>query len=460
MIFGIEKRNTSRLAAIDDSGDILSYGDLLDFSQAFIESVKKRTLIFILSENSIGSFAAYTASISNRIVPLILSNKIDRDLLKNLISLYKPEYLWIPDISGGEFNCEVIYSNYNYSLIRTGYKPNDLNDDLALLLPTSGSTGSPKLVRHSYSNITNNAKNVAKFFGLNNNERPIAILPMHYTMGLSVITSHLYAGATILLSKSALTDKSFWDYIKNNKATSFTGVPYSFEVLNRIRVFRMDLPYLRLFTQGGGKLREDLFKEFALFAKNTDRRFIATYGQTEGTARMSYLPAELAVTKTCSIGRAIPNGKLWLVDDHGNEINEKEAVGQLVYSGPNVTLGYADSGVDLIKGDENNGILYTGDIARRDADDCYYIVGRLKRFLKIFGYRIGLDELEEMIKVNLNLDSICQGDDEQLKIKIAEKNMVDRVKKIIVQKTGLFHMAVDIEVVDRIPRNEFGKVQY
>lgn len=460
MIFDIDKRERSAFAAIDDSGQAISYGDLISFSKEFVSAISKRTLIFILSENSIGSFAGYIASLSEKIVPLILSCNTDKELLNNLIKLYKPEYLWIPESMNNDLDYPSVFKKYNYSLQKTNLVSTKLHPELSLLLPTSGSTGSPKLVRHSYSNIINNAKNVATFFEVTKQDRPIAILPMHYTMGLSVIASHLCIGCTILLVNSNLTDKKFWDFIKSNKATSFTGVPYSFEILQKLGIFRMNLPDLKIFTQGGGKLRDELFLEFAEFANKSGKNFIATYGQTEGTGRMTYLPAELATRKTGSIGIAIPNGELSLVDDNGKEILEVEATGQMVYRGPNVTLGYALTGDDLIKGDENNGVLYTGDIAHRDIDGCYYIVGRMKRFLKIYGFRIGLDELEQIIKSAFHIDCLCTGNDDQLKILITDELYKNQVKDLIVEKTGLFHMAINIDVIDEIPKNEIGKTVY
>ena len=133
--------------------------------------------------------------------------------------------------------------------------PPPLYKELSLLLPTSGSTGSSKLVRHSYKNVEANARNVSLLFGLDKHERALATLPIYYTMGLSVISSHIYAGATILLTGKSLTDGKFWTFMKEHRATSFTGVPYSFEVLQKLRFFRMDIPHLQLITQGGGKMK-------------------------------------------------------------------------------------------------------------------------------------------------------------------------------------------------------------
>jgi long-chain acyl-CoA synthetase len=460
MIFNIDRRNPEKLAAIDDSGNSLSNRDLCSFSKSFNTVIGKRALIFILSENTVGSFAGYVASLSNRIVPLILSSSTEKDLLQRLIDIYRPEFIWLPDTIKDGFDFSPVFSSLGYSLLSTKYPSVPLNKDLSLLLPTSGSTGSPKLVRHSYSNVENNARNIAAFFEIQEDDRPMAILPMHYTMGLSVITSHLYAGCTILMAKSNLTDKTFWEFLKSNKASSFTGVPYSFEVLQRLRIFRMDLPYLKILTQGGGRLRDELFREFAEYAEKSGKKFIATYGQTEGTARMAYLPHNLAVSKTGSIGIAIPNGELWLEDEQGKRIEEMESTGQMVYKGPNVTLGYALQAEDLLKGDENQGVLHTGDIARRDADGCYYIIGRMKRFLKIYGFRIGLDEIEQIIKSEFKIDCLCSGNDEHLIILITDESLKKPVHDLIISKTGLFHMAVKVNVVDVIPKNEIGKTIY
>ena len=458
MFLGLDKKNAAHLAAIDDSGQEITYGELAAFAGEFGDAIGKRTLIFIFSENSVGSLAGYTASLSSGIVPLLLGAGTDREQADRFIEIYGPEYLWLPVEKIPRFpGRELILEKFGYGLLKLHDDGCEMHSELSLLLTTSGSTGSPKLVRHSYANVEENAKNVAAFFELDESERAIALLPMQYTMGLSVVTSHLYAGATLLLVKSTMTELPFWNILKKERATSFTGVPYSFEILHKLRFLRMDLPHLKIVTQGGGKLRSDLFREFAEYAERTGKKFIATYGQTEGTARMAYLPADLALSKTGSIGRAIPGGRLFLVDDHGREINEKVAKGEMGYEGPNVTLGYADSRDDLMKGDENNGVLLTGDIAERDADGCYFIVGRKKRFLKLYGLRISLDQIEEMVKTRFPVDCLSVGDDKIMKIFITEKEKLSDVKNYIVEKTGLFHQAVDVEYVEAIPRNEAGK---
>ena len=242
------------------------------------------------------------------------------------------------------------------------------------------------------------------------------------------------------------------------EATSFTGVPYSFDILTKMRFTRMDLPNLKIITQGGGKLTPEMFQSLAQYAFDKGKKFIATYGQSECTARMAYLPAELALTKTCSIGIAEPGGQLSIVDADGKETFEGDATGEMVYRGENVTLGYATSIEDLKKGDENHGIMHTGDLAHRDADGCYFIVGRMKRFLKIFGLRIGLDEVENLIKSQYNTDCYCKGDDEKLIILVTNQSLVDQLPYFIEEKTHLFHKRIEVQLVEVIQRNEAGKV--
>ena len=454
MFLELNKKDLQRIAVIDDGGRSVTYGEICDFAQEFAKHLPQRSLIFLLSENCIGSLLGYTAALSNRIVPLVISAATEEGVYNHLYELYMPEYLWLPQSKAA--GKDVIFSAWDYCLVKTGNPPTPMYEELSLLLPTSGSTGSPKLVRHSYRNIEANADNVRRLFKLDGTEKAMAILPMHYTMGLSVIASHLLAGSTLLLSGRSLLDKGFWATLK--EATSFTGVPYSYEILTKMRFTRMDLPNLKVITQGGGKLTEAMWNTLAQYAQDTGKKFIATYGQSECTARMAYLPAEMAMDKVCSIGKAEPGGQLSIIDDNGNESFEGEAQGEMVYRGENVTLGYATCREDLLKGDENHGVMHTGDLARRDADGCYYIIGRLKRFLKIFGLRIGLDEVERIIKDEFRIDCYCKGNDEKLIVLITDSKLQDALPEFIEEKTHLFHQRIEIQVVKEIFRNEAGKV--
>jgi acyl-coenzyme A synthetase/AMP-(fatty) acid ligase len=460
MYLSLDKKEKTTVAVVCDNGEKVTYGQLCKTVNDFGKDCPKRTLVFLLAENTLGSLLAYIASLSNKLVPLLVSAGMDKVLLNDLIAIYRPEYIWLPKRLAAAFDYLVKYEISNYCLVKTGLSSYPLYEDLSMLLPTSGSTGSSKLVRHSYRNLETNARNVAELFDISSKDRAITSLPMQYTMGLSVINSHLYAGATLLLTNRGLLDAEFWDFLKEEKATVFTGVPYSYELLLKLRFFRMNLPDLRIITQGGGRMSDELFRQCAEYAEKNGKKFIATYGQTEGTARMAYLPAEWAITKTGSIGFAIPNGKLYLVDEQENIIEQTEAEGQMVFKGENVTLGYACCGEDLQKGDENNGVLFTGDLARRDADGCYYIIGRMGRFLKLFGLKVGLDECERIIKSELSIDCVCTGDDSCMYVYITDVQYADTVKTLLEEKTKIIGSAFKVEVIEKIPKNEAGKTLY
>lgn len=457
------KTFSSNTAIIDDSGITMSY-EKVDFeSKRIADAIGKRCLVFSLCENTAGSVLGYIAFINNGIVPVLLNAHLEKELLDNLLKNYCPEYLWVPEAKAAEFpEMEIILTSYGYCLLKTCYdKKYELNAQLCLLLTTSGSTGSPKFVRQSYENVESNARSIVQYLELDATERPITTLPMNYTYGLSIINSHLMVGATLLVTEKGLMQKEFWNFFKEQNATSFGGVPYTYEMLERLRFFRMELPSLRYCTQAGGKLTPELHKKFAEYAENSGKKFIVMYGQCEATARMGYLPAEKSLEKYGSMGIAIPGGKFYLIDSDGHDIKSANVTGELVYEGPNVTLGYAECGEDLILGDERKGILQTGDMAQFDEEGFYYIVGRKKRFLKIYGNRVNLDEIDRMIKAEFNnIDCASAGIDDHMYLFVTDSQIAEDVKKFVVSKTGLNQAAFKTIVIDEIPKNDAGKTLY
>ena len=460
MFLDINKHDKSKTAVKDNENNSLTYGELSEQVEAFSHLLRPRSIIFMLCKNTVGSLVGYLGFVEGNSVPLMLSSKIERELLDELIYEYSPAYLWIPSKLVNEFSYPVRFEKYGFSLLETGNEVYPINDQLPLLMTTSGSTGSPKLVRYKKGNLEVNARNVAKAFGWTVDERPVCDLGMQYTMGLNVINTHLYVGATILLTTYNLMSGDFWDYVKNEKVTNFTGVPFSYDILNRLHFDRMDLPYLKTLSEGGGKLTNERFMQLAKYAKANNKRFIASFGTTETSARMACLPADLALSKTGSIGRAIPEGELFLVDSDGKVLTEPEAEGELCYRGPNVTMGYAVKREELQKGDDFNGEYHTGDLARRDIDGCYFITGRMSRFLKLLSYRISLDQCERMIQEEFGIECACAGTDQRMDIFITDNSKQKEVIDFICEKTNLFKSLFKIYVISEIPRNDSGKIIY
>lgn len=450
-----------KVAVITANNDVYTYQNLIEISDEIYGYINHKTLVFCLCKNQIGSLCGYISFISNKVVPLMLDASLNRELLRSLINTYQPEYLWLPYDIIDEFSFgQLIFSKLDFALIKLEYdKYFTLNDDLALLLTTSGSTGSPKLVRISYNNLKANAESIAEYLSIDKNERPITTLPMSYSFGISIINSHLLKGASILLTSKSLMEREFWDFFKKQKATSLSGVPYTFEILKKLRFFQMDLPSLKALTQAGGKLNNELIKEFAEYSQKYSKQFIVMYGQTEATARMSYLPSKYSLLKIGSMGIPIPGGEFSLIDENSNLIEGSEITGELIYKGKNVSMGYAENGNDLQKSDENLGVLYTGDLAKRDDDNFYYIVGRKKRFIKLFGNRVNLDETEQLLK-SIIPECACSGEDDQMKIYITDKTRTDEVRVFISTKMGIHHSAFIIKHIESIPKNSSGKTIY
>jgi len=457
------KKHSDNIAVIEESGSIVTYGELTEHANNLTDMIPERSLVFCLCKNTIGSLLGYTAFLNAKIVPLMLDESVNKESLDSLIDVYKPQYFWVRSAMIEQFDgCISIYSDFDFTLLKNPYGQRHLlHKDLALLLTTSGSTGSRKLVRQSYQNLKSNTESIVEYLEIDCKERSITTLPMSYTYGLSIINTYLHAGASIIITNKTLVQKEFWNQLKTYSATSFGGVPFTYEMLNKLKFFKMELPLLKVMTQAGGRLTADLHKKFSLYAKETGKRFYVMYGQTEATARMSYLPYNKSLEKCGSIGIAIPNGKFFLVDEENNQITDCDTVGELGYTGENVTFGYAENCKDLTKGDERQGTLLTGDMAKIDEDGFYWVVGRKKRFLKIFGNRVNLDETEELLKTRFSdVELACSGVDDQLYVYVTESGIIDNVRQYLSDKTGLNHISILVKYVNEIPKNESGKTAY
>ncbi len=457
------ERFKDNIAVVDESGLEVTYAELEQFSKEIGNIIPSRSFVFVYCENKAGSVCSYISCLYNSIVVVLVSCGIEKSLNLELLKNYKPNYIFVPN-EKADFvdDFELVYEKYDYCVFCAKEQVDTpVYSELALLLTTSGSTGSPKLVKQSYKNIQSNAEAIVKYLELNSDERPITTLPMNYTYGLSIINSHLEVGATIFMTQKGILQKEFWEFFKKSGATSFGGVPYTYEMLKKLRFFKMDLPTLKTMTQAGGKLSPELHKEFAEYAFENNKKFIVMYGQTEATARMAYLPYEKSIEKYGSMGIAIPGGRFELIDANDEIIEESETVGELVYYGDNVTLGYAEKRDDLIIGDERNGKLITGDMAKRDNDGYYFIVGRKKRFLKIFGNRVNLDECERIIKSEfLDLECACGGKDDKLYIYVTNDDNKKQIIQFISDKLAIHPSGFDVIKIDLIPKNDAGKVLY
>ncbi len=440
----------------------LSYRALAERAAPFSTLCTARALTFVLCDNSADALVGYLGLLGARTVPALFAKGMDSQALASLLHQYRPLYLWLPQQRQQlENHGRALHRVGDYVLVETAHAQDyGLHADLALLLTTSGSTGSPMLVRQSYQNIDSNARAIAHYLEITPADRPITTLPMNYTYGLSIIHSHLLCGCTILLNEAAVVERAFWQRLKAGRATTFGGVPYTYDMLLRLRFQNMELNSLRTLTQAGGKMDAGSARKMAEICAQKGIRFFSMYGQTEATARMSYLPPEQALSKAGSIGRPIPGGSFQLEDGQGGLIAGCDVPGELIYRGDNVSMGYASCAEDLCLPDANQGVLRTGDIAQRDADGLYFIVGRKKRFLKLFGNRVNLDEVEALVR-DMGCEAACVGTDDHLKIYTPQAGEQGAaIRDALCRRTGIHPSALEVCFLDQLPRSENGKILY
>lgn len=440
------EQHGDRIAVILPGGESLAYRELAARADAAWAGVDPGWGVIALEcANTLDNLLAYLGALRAGQPVLLLDATLNDALREQVIAHYCISHVRRPD---GQWHA-------------TGRHAAAVSSELAVLLPTSGSTGSSKLVRLSAGNLQANARSIQDYLNIDSTQRAITSLPIHYSYGLSVVNSHLLAGATLLLTAESVVSRSFWDFFRQHEATSFSGVPTHYEMLKQFRFERMSLPSLQTMTQAGGRLAESTIQWFHDLAVQRDQRFFVMYGQTEATARIAYVPHEALASKIGSVGIAIPGGLLSLVDEQGQVIERAGDVGELRYRGPNVMLGYADGPHDLALGDSQQGVLSTGDLARFDDDGYYYVVGRLKRMIKVFGNRFGLDEMESTLRAD-GWDVVMTGRDDLIVAVLARSDgdACERLRQQIAARYKLNPVAVRVLSVDTIPLSSSGKILY
>jgi len=439
------------IALIDQNGSEITYSQLCLKTKQINKELNRinnnnRLLIFIRCQQNMATVLAITTVLRGNHVAVLIPEAMDETMLSELIDIYLPNIIYHTD-------------DTNQNIENLGNKTHVLHADLCLLLSTSGTTGTPKQVKLSNSNLYENAKSIATYLELSKKDRAITSLPLSYSYGLSVLTSHLYAGASVLVSNASIMTRPFWQQIKQYQVTGLTGVPYTYEIYKKLKLTDRELPFLKTLTQAGGKLAPELVTYFAEYAAETSRRFFIMYGQTEATARMSYLASDQVLKYPNSIGVEIPGGCFELIDIDNQLITTVNKQGELIYKGPNVMMGYANNSDDLACGAELTS-LHTGDIAYRDIEGRYYITGRKSRFIKISGLRINLSDVEKILLEN-GFDSACTGQDDALVIMIkSEDDLSEQVKQIIHERLRIYPGVISVKNTSSFPYNENGKKDY
>lgn len=426
------------------------YRDFLKFEKKF-KNFKSKKLALITAYNSSEFLKIYLTFLRKDIVIMLVDYDINLNDLSKIINTYKPYYIFLRKSSNINLRLYKIVNELDENNIFEIKKEIEYKifKDLSLLLTTSGSTGSKKFVRISKKNLYYNTKSICKYLKIKNNHRTITTLPPNYTYGLSILNTHIYAGASICLNQSSFLEKNFWEIANKYKVNNFGGVPFHFEILKKLKFSKNKIRSLKYITQAGGSLDIQTKKYFANDAKKNNYKFIIMYGQVEATSRISYLPFEKLQNKIESVGVAIPEGS----------INIHPKTKEIIYKGPNVSLGYAVSYKDLHKGDKNKGILNTGDLGKIDSDGYLEIVGRRNRDIKLFGHRVNLDEIENILK-NKGFNNPCIGKNNKLFIFVIKNKNKANILNYLSKKLKIHSTAFKLVKLSQYPLNTAGKISY
>jgi acyl-CoA synthetase (AMP-forming)/AMP-acid ligase II len=447
-----------------------SYGELRDRVSRLSQFLRcpQKALAFCFCRNDLASVSWYLAALESGHAVALLDEGIALEFKSHLVSSYSPDFILASVPANDYANAVDEKPSYravptsedgNYAWRRTITPEQTLHPDLAVLLSTSGSTGSPKFVRLSRKNVMSNAVSICQALGIRAEDRAISSLPFHYSYGLSVLNTHLLAGASEVMTDEGLTSPAFWNVFRSMECSSFAGVPYSYQILKRLDADKLKIPSLRVMTQAGGKLHKDLVAHFHQIMKSRDGQFFVMYGQTEATARIAILPPHFLPEKLGSAGLPIPGGSLTVKID-GTLTTQAHQTGELVYTGPNVMMGYATGREDLGLGDILGGSLETGDSAHLDEDGFVFIEGRMKRDAKVFGLRVNLDEVENLLRVH-GPTAVLAGNDKLL-IFCEYGNAEDfvRFRGDLAAKLKVHHSAFQFRRVHQIPTTPSGKIDY
>ena len=461
-LFRSFKKYKNKIAIIDQEYSDLSYREILKETNKIKKKIKNRSLILVISENSIGSLLAYIFCIINNQVAIIIDSKTNKQNILKIFKNYEPNFVFLSKTKENIFKkiCSKKHTFFDQILMKNKKSKNKkLNTNLSLLLSTSGSMGSIKFVKLSKINLKHNTDSIIKYLKLNSKDSSMTNLPISYSYMLSVINTHLEVGASIVISKTSLIEKEFWKTFRNSKVTSFNGVPYTYEILIKIGLKNIKINTLKYLTHAGGKIEKRILKKILNFCNENNLKFFSMYGQTEASPRISYLKPEFSKKKIGSIGKGIPGNKIYIVDRSGKKISKPLMEGEIICEGKNVFMGYSKNYNDLINPNKENYKLKTGDLGFFDKDGFFYLTSRISKIAKIFGNRVDLGALENVM-IQSGYKIACLSNNKKIFIffdkKYNKANLVNDISKI----TNLHISSFELVKLKHLPRTPNNKISY
>lgn len=449
------ERADSEVVLIDArSGDVVTVGGLRERAGKLRNSVGDRGLAFLSCDNSVGSVRDLLAALEAEIPVALVDAGLDADLLSGLLARYRPDVFLqtSPPAAEGVHGA-------GPGVWVTAQPGPPSHPDLAVLLTTSGSTGSPKLVRLSRGNVLANAQQIAASLGLAPADCGVTALPVFYSFGMSIVTSHAWAGSRLLVTDRGVLDPQFWADIEAGEVTVIPGVPTTFMMVKRLGFADRELPRVRALIQAGGRLAPELVSYFSEVMRGRGGEFFVMYGQTEAAPRMACLPPVRLPEKLGSVGVAVEGGRLRIMDAE-SEL-PAGTVGEVVYSGPNVMMGYAQSREELQLGDVQGSSLHTGDLGYIDEEGFLFLTGRTKRIAKVAGARVSLDEIEAMATQLAPVAAVDAGEaGVTVFTTVTDPDVRSQVRRDLARRLHVAVKLIAVESVTALPLMANGKVDY
>jgi acyl-coenzyme A synthetase/AMP-(fatty) acid ligase len=458
------------LALISDQGTLTfrALRERLAVTAAALFAPAGKRLAFCFLPNGTDLAVAYLSAMVHGHAAGLFPSQLPPGRRERLIAAYRPEVVLVTDDDQSGF------------LTANGYRPvglpgaadgtrcwstgtagpgGSLHPDLALLLSTSGSTGTPKLVRLSADGVIANARGIAETLRIGPRQRAVTSLPVCYSYGLSILGSHLAAGAAVAVTGLSPVTSPFWQFVHRHEVVEVGGTPLTHRAILTRRAARPLPPSVLVMTQAGGRLGTGLARQALAWTRESGGRFYCMYGQTEATARISCLDAPRLADKMGSAGTALPGGRISIAPPA--TAAPADGTGEIRYAGPSVMMGYAADRDDLARGHEVS-ILATGDLGRLDADGFLYVTGRSSRFTKVADRRVSLDDVEEWLGCGQDCAAVAAGG-ESPAILIFAAGREDRIgpaSRALAAALGAPPSAIAVRQVESLPRTAAGKVDY
>ena len=413
----------------------------------------EKGLIFLYNDNQLSSIEVLLNFYGTAHTIALLGQKLHSEFKDRMEAEYRPKYIFDPSRDEVEGYSIRAFSDTVKIFMKDDYKSEiTIHPEIKLLLSTSGTTGIPKLVKLSDENLYQNAISILQYMPILESDVVPLNVPINFVYGFSIFTTNCMRAGRMVCTDKDIMQKAFWDEMEEYGYSTLGGVPFLYENLNRIGFFRKNSQSLRYLTHTGGVINGELRKTIFTYCLEFEKQFFAQYGQTEAGGRMAYLTTDGLLEEETSIGTPVYGGN-FSIDPDTNE---------LLFSHTSIFGGYAHTLQDLTSY-EQPAVLRTGDTAKKEDNGIYSITGRIKRIMKLFGIRLNLDEVEFILKNELEGNTfICLNSNDKKIIVLYDNQEIDpkAITEIIKNKLRINPQYVHTEHIESFPLSQNGKINY